>query len=298
MTQALLDFILGQGTKVMTSTEIQRIDPENHTIADANGNLYNYRQLIWAADQKRLYDCVQMDQVESQKVKDLVGEKRKFLEKKKGNNSVLTLYLSVDLDPDYFREISTAHLFYTPSREGQIKAGRIPLNKNWEEMQAWLARFFTLTTYEVSIPVLRDSSMAPKGKTGLIISMLFDYTLTKQIQDMGKYEEFKRFAALKMTEILDRTVFPGIVKSVSDQFMSTPLTLEQITGNSQGAITGWAFTNHPFPAENRLARIAKAVKTPLPDISQAGQWTISPSGFPIALITGKLAADTVQRKLK
>jgi phytoene dehydrogenase-like protein len=85
---------------------------------------------------------------------------------------------------------------------------------------------------------------------------------------------------------------------VLDHFSATPLTVEKRTGSTDGAITGWAFTNDPMPAESRLIKIANAVNTPLPDIHQAGQWTYSPSGFPVALITGKLAADKIDKRLK
>jgi phytoene dehydrogenase-like protein len=69
--------------------------------------------------------------------------------------------------------------------------------------------------------------------------------------------------------------------------------MEKYAGNTDGAIVGWAFTNNPMPAENRLPRILNAIKTPIPGILQAGQWTYSPAGLPISLITGKLAADKV-----
>ncbi|HSN58105.1 MAG TPA: hypothetical protein VLR72_01360, partial [Clostridiaceae bacterium] len=76
-----------------------------------------------------------------------------------------------------------------------------------------------------------------------------------------------------------------------DVICSTPLTIERLTGNRGGAITGWAFGDHKLPAENRFENISKAVNTPLPDIYQAGQWSFSPSGLPISILTGKLAAD-------
>jgi len=41
-----------------------------------------------------------------------------------------------------------------------------------------------------------------------------------------------------------------------------------------------------------------AIKTPIPGIYQAGQWTYSPSGLPISFLTGKIAADRVIRDLK
>ena len=47
--------------------------------------------------------------------------------------------------------------------------------------------FLTLTTYEISCPVC-VMYMAPPGKTGLIVSVLFDYKLTKYVEEMGWYD--------------------------------------------------------------------------------------------------------------
>jgi phytoene dehydrogenase-like protein len=161
-----------------------------------------------------------------------------------------------------------------------------------------LDKFFVLTTYEIAIPVMRDSALAPKGKTGLIISVLFDYQLTKFIENKGWYPQFKEYVERLIINTLDKSVYPGISKAVIDRFSSSPLSIQKLTGNTDGAITGWSFTNHPVPAEYRLPRIASAIKTPLPRVFQAGQWTFSPSGFPIALMTGKMAADKIISNLK
>ncbi len=81
------------------------------------------------------------------------------------------------------------------------------------------------------------------------------------------------------------------------RFSATPLTIEQFSGNAEGAITGWSFTNDPMPAEHRLPKIYSATKTPIPGVLQAGQWTYSPSGLPISILTGKLAADSAGKAL-
>jgi hypothetical protein len=52
-----------------------------------------------------------------------------------------------------------------------------------------------------------------------------------------------------------------------------------------------------MPAENRLPKIMNAIKTPIPGVFQAGQWTYSPAGLPISILTGKLAADRVVKEL-
>jgi phytoene dehydrogenase-like protein len=293
----LANFIRQHGGEIKTETEILSIDLEKNTISDADSHTYGYKQLLWAADLKKLYQSIDQNAVHENELKLVIEQKRKALSDKTGNNSIFTLFLTVNLDKRYFENIATEHFFYTPSHEGQSKAGEIPINGSWKDIQSWLEKFFALTTYEISIPVIRDSALAPKGKTGLIISVLFDYQLTKFIESKGWYPQFKEYVERLIINTLEKSVYPGISKAVIERFSSTPLSLQRLTGNTDGGITGWSFTNHPIPAENRLPSIASAIKTPLPRVYQAGQWTFSPSGFPIALITGKLAADKINSNL-
>jgi phytoene dehydrogenase-like protein len=204
----------------------------------------------------------------------------------------------LDLDKSYFASKASEHFFYTPVRTGQTAAGPIPSDGDRETIVNWLEKFFALTTYEISCPVMRDSSLAPQGKTGLIVSVLFDYRLTKHIQETGWYEDFKILCETCIINTLDASIYPGIKVAIMQKFSSTPLTMAKHAGTTHGAITGWAFTNHPMPAENRLPRILNAIKTPVPAILQAGQWTFSPSGLPVSILTGKLAADRVIKELK
>jgi phytoene dehydrogenase-like protein len=101
-----------------------------------------------------------------------------------------------------------------------------------------------------------------------------------------------------MIDTLDATIYPGLKKAILHQFSSTPVTIEKATGNTDGAITGWSFLNDPMPAESRLPKIFSASQTPIKTIAQAGQWTYSPSGLPISILTGKLAADRVIKGLR
>jgi phytoene dehydrogenase-like protein len=100
-----------------------------------------------------------------------------------------------------------------------------------------------------------------------------------------------------MIRVLDASIYPGLRAAIMDSFTSTPLTIEKISGNSEGAITGWAFTNDAIPAVSSLTKVASSVLTPIPNVYQAGQWTYSPSGLPISILTGKLAADKVIKAL-
>jgi len=158
-------------------------------------------------------------------------------------------------------------------------------------VKGYLLEYFRLNTFEIAIPVLRDPDLAPDGKVGLEVSLFFDYALDKRIEEFGWTREIKDYLESITIEILNETIFPGVKDKVADCFSSSPLTIERLTGNTHGALTGWAFTNPFIPAVNQMLKVNSAIKTILPSVFQAGQWTYSPSGFPMSVVTGKLAAD-------
>jgi phytoene dehydrogenase-like protein len=298
LVEKMTGFIERHGGEIRTKTDIRLVDPGNRTVVDDQGNPYQYGQLVWAADLKSFYRLISLEHIHDQTVKDAILRRQSELADKVGNDSVYTVYLAVDLDKSYFARIASEHFFYTPSRRGQSQAGPAPLQAERDEIERWLEAFFALTTYEISIPVLRDPSLAPAGQSGLIVSVLFDYALTRRIQEMGWYEPFKALCERCVVATLDGSIYPGLQQAVLQQFSATPLTMERLAGNSEGAITGWSFTNQPMPAESRLPKILNAIATPVPGVFQAGQWTYSPAGLPISIITGKLAADRVIKETR
>lgn len=307
----MADFITtGQG-EIATNTEIIGINPENKQVRTKEGRCFGYDELIWCGDMKSLYLNLEKDGKEGKIDIKLEKQKKKVIENH-GGDSILTVYLSVNLDPSYFESTSGAHSFYTPSTIGLSCISsenwkRVILEEGWsvEEKQnaikKWSFDYLSLTTYEISCPAIRDGSLAPEDKTGVIVSTLMDYNLVKAVADTGWYEEFKRHCEESIISVLDGSIFPGLKQNIQDVFSSTPLTIQRLTGNADGAITGWAFVDdkriREFPAINEFRKIAKSVDTPIPHIHQAGQWTFSPSGLPVSILTGKLAADAVCKKL-
>jgi len=295
--QKLVAFIKDHQGQISTGTEIMTVDPENHVVTSKQGDLYHYRRLIWAADLKTFYQHINLQNIGEGSIKDQIMARQVEIADKVGNDSVYTVFMAVDLDKSYFADKASEHFFYTPSRSGQSLAGPAPIGADRTIIEKWLKEFFSLTTYEISIPVIRDDSLAPAGKTGLIVSVLFDYAITKRVEEMGWYEDFKALCEKWMIDALDASIYPGLKKAILQKFSSTPLTISKLAGTSEGAITGWAFSNHPLPAESRLPKILNAIKTPVPGVFQAGQWTYSPAGLPISILTGKLAADRVIKEL-
>jgi phytoene dehydrogenase-like protein len=308
LPEAVLDFILAHGGEIRTDTEIVGIDHGRRTLRDAGGESYSWRKLVWAADQKTLYRVVDSAAIADANARRSTEARRDAIAGAKGGDSVSTLFLSLDLDPGYFSQIASAHFFYTPSRTGLSKADIRELapadpsegafTRDKARIIAWTRRYYELTTYEISCPALRDPALAPAGKTGLVVSTLMEHALHRHVHGMGWHEEYQRLCDDCIVDVLGSTIYPRLKAAIIERFSSSPLTLERIAGNADGAITGWAFTNPSMPAVNNLPAIARSILTPIPDVCQAGQWTFSPSGLPISILTGKLAANRVLKDLR
>ena len=303
LSEKLKEFIKNNNGEILLETNICKVNIEDKAIEDTRGNKYSYMNLIWASNLKKLYEYIEVEKVKDNKIKSKILNMREVVKNKIGGDSVLTLYATVDIDKHYFEEKCTEHFFYTAKKCG---INKLDIYNRFKECMGskkiskvekikLIEDYCKLTTYEISIPVMRDYSLAPKGKTGLIISMLLDYTFVKDIKDEGWYEEFKDIVCNNIVEVLNNSCFRDFKNYIIDKFISTPLTIEKRTASENGAITGWAFTNSYIPVERNMIKVKKAVETEIPSIFQAGQWSFSPSGFPIAIITGKVAADKCKR---
>ena len=302
LPKALENKILDFGGRIVTESEIREVVPSDSFVKDSNGTVFTYKTLIWAADLKTLYRIINTESLAKKLVNKINIHRREILSKR-GGDSIFTLFLTVDEPPEGFKKIANGHFFYTPSKKGLGEVHRLEIKdllQNWahtskEDVLKWLNKFCQLNTYEISIPALKDPSSAPEGKTGLIISLLFEYDLMKNIESDNWYEGFKREVENRMINVLATSVFPMLKDKVISQFSYTPLSIEKRIASSEGAITGWSF-EEPVPVVNRIQHCARSVKTPIPHVLQAGQWAYSPAGVPMSILTGKLAADRVLKK--
>jgi len=310
LPQAMASYCSEAGAELRTGTRIVAVDPLARTVHEEGGAVFSYRQLLWAADLKTLYELVGIERLPSTRDRRRALARAALLEEARGGDSVFTLYLGVELEPTWFSCKSNGHFFYTPSRRGIGPALHEKLDALLFEVESsedadlpeavrnWVEHYIRHTTYEISIPVLKDASLAPKGRSGLIVSALFDHALWATAQAQGWYEELKTTTEEYLIQGLSGSVYPGLRQAITTRFSSTPITIAKTVGSTDGAITGWAFTNRVMPAVSRMQHISRSVVTPFPDITQAGQWTYSPSGLPIAILTGKLAADRMTNRLR
>ena len=282
--------------KIMRETTIEKVNASEKKITDQNNLDYIYQNLVWAADLKTFYRITGTEGL-SGKVRTKFEKVKSRLLEKRGGDSVFTLFVEVDEPPESFRKIANGHFFYSPSRKGlgEIRWSGLdrilcmPAGTERTRIFSWLDDFIALNTYEISIPALKDPDMAPEGKTGLIISFLSDYDLFKMIAEAGWYKEFVTELEDRIIKVLAGSVYPMLKEKVTAHFSFSPLSYENRVGSSEGAITGWSF-REPVPVVNKIIASNRAVVTPIPSIFQAGQWTYSPAGVPMSVLTGKLAA--------
>ena len=301
LIDTLVDTIRARGGEIRCGTEVTRIDGKARIVTDSAGNSYGYSKLIWAGDLKALY-ALSGEEGLGPKDRASYARRKETVLGHRGAESVFSVFAAVDLPPAAFAEAASGHVFFTPDRRGlgTIHTAEVrDLLRRWDtvrkdELFAWLHRFCAYNTFEISIPALRDPDAAPAGRTGIIVSALFDYELTERIRASGWYEEFKSRVEDEFLTTLSSSLYPGLDKKILFRFSASPLSIRERVGSSEGSIVGWSFEEE-IPAVTNMFRMADSVKTPLPGVYAAGKWVYSPAGGPTAIMTGRIAAKRCLR---
>ena len=299
LAELLQEKAIELGGKIATETAVVKFDAKNRVLTDHNNIEYKYNNLVWAADLKTFYQSTSVDHLPSKVISEFEHKKLEMM-KSRGADSVFTLYLLVDEDPESFSKIAKGHFFYTPSKKGLGQTHLKELDDlldNWSEVEKeqvleWLDKYTELNTYEISVPVLKDPTMAPEVKTGVIISLLAEYDLFEKVSEAGWYKEFKEQIETRMIEVITKSIYTFLKEKIIKQFSFTPLSIKDRIRSSEGAIVGWSFEK-PIPVVHKMQYSDKSTLTPIPNIYQAGQWVFSPAGVPMCILTGKLAVDKI-----
>lgn len=296
--------VVSEKVNIITNSEVVEIIPSLQIVRDVHNHEYEYDHLIWASDLKKLYEITNTNQLQEKITQNILLQKEKVLNAKPAE-SVFILFAGVDRPLSYFKEKGGEHMFYTPSKTGlkEINSAlRKDIIENFssktkEEVFAWLDMFLDQNTYEVSIPGLRDETLAPEGKTGLMMSFLFDFEIPKLIEEAGYLPEFKQHVENRIIQIFSDGIYKGFKEDVLFTFSTNPLGINKIVGSSGGGIVGWSFEAKP-PVFSKLKDLAKSVLTPIPNVYKAGQWAYAPAGVPIAMLTGWRAYEQITKKVK
>ncbi len=129
-----------------------------------------------------------------------------------------------------------------------------------------------------------DPSMAPEGRTALIIMLETDYEYWKKLyENKDQYDRTKEEIANTVIALLEQR-FPGISSQVEMTDVATPMTFERYTGNWKGSFEGWQLT-----PENSYVMM-KPMSQTLPGLNSfymCGQWVEPGGGLPTGVMSGR-----------
>jgi phytoene dehydrogenase-like protein len=208
--------------------------------------------------------------------------KKDFVEKVKRtkvSGSVFSVYLGVGLSQKELENVRAQHVICRLAYEKK--------DINNPEFYKYCPEFW------ICIPSLADESLAPKGKSVIILQAPASYNYMNKWQtDNGKrtkaYRELKRKVADELIATAEK-IIPDLSKLIVVRDEATPLTMERYTLNTDGAITGWgeAFYKGFFGG---------SIRTPIRNLFTVGHWSFSMGGISIAMLSGKKAAETILEK--
>ena len=209
------------------------------------------------------------------------------LQAAKVSHSVFNVFLGLDQAPETLNFEGCAHVFYHPDMEGISEEDRI----NRDD-------YFTHVPQELSIPCMHQSGLAPEGKTGLVISAMTSWQFGGGWdRPQPAYQKMKDRATRELIMSLEKHI-PRLGEHIEVCLSATPLTIANRTSNSEGAIMGWSYHRGEAFSRGSFLQMNSSVYTPISRLLTAGHWTYSPGGSPVAVLTGKLAAEAVLHKVK
>ena len=135
-----------------------------------------------------------------------------------------------------------------------------------------------------------DSTMAPKGKTVVVIRFDSPWTLWEDLAGEDYKAEKKRIEndALALLE----KQYPGVSEFVEKIDVATPKTTVRYTGVWKGAYEGF------LPTSSNITKTIKMTLPHLENFYMCGQWLFPGGGLPPAAQSGKWAAQLICKKEK
>jgi len=201
------------------------------------------------------------------------------------SHSVFNVFLGVDLPAEQLNLQGCQHIFYTPDLNGISETDRVSR-----------LDYFRHVPQEISIPSLHQPEMAPPGKLAMNISAMTSWQFIGGWErSPAEYDRLKNDCARDLIGSLEKFI-PNLSEHIELCITATPRTIKSLTSNTEGAIMGWSYQRQRTLPRGQFYQMRSSVLTPISHLLTAGHWAFSPGGSPVAVLTGKLAAETILKK--
>jgi phytoene dehydrogenase-like protein len=132
-----------------------------------------------------------------------------------------------------------------------------------------------------------DPSLAPKGKTSVIVTFGTDYDYWEKLySNKENYQSEKERICNEVIAGLEQR-FPSITKQVEMRDVATPMTWVRYTGNWRGSYEGWM-----FGAYGNIQKTLPGLK----NFFMAGQWVNAGGGMCTAVQSGNHTIQLICKK--
>ena len=128
-----------------------------------------------------------------------------------------------------------------------------------------------------------DPSLAPPGKSVLVVMMTTHYEYWQRIYGRSSYDSEELQESKILIELLEQ-FYPGIKNDIEFIDVATPLTYERYTGNWKGSSCGWLLTKQTLPLS------IKGLPKTLPKLRNfysIGQWVEPGGSVPVVAMSGR-----------
>ncbi len=274
---ALAENFRGLGGELKLGARVDKILTRNGAAAgvEAKGEAYPADWVISAADYKKTF-LKWLDDP------SLVPEVfRKKVAETAVSEGIVAVYLGLNLPPAELRTwLKAPHASYRDPREAaDFRRG------------ADDADYFKKCAIGLYSPSLHDASLAPEGKSGLMIQAVAPTHWQDNWGggDRDKYRVLKE--GVKQDLIAKAAVvIPGLASRIEYSDLATPLTYERYTENTDGATSAWSWN-----PKNKFYKspVGVHVDTPVKNLLIGSCWSAQIGGVPSAINAARKCAKII-----
>ncbi len=257
-------------------------------VATQRGERFQAREVVYTGDWRQALALVGRDRFAPRQVERF--------DRTAHADALVSVYLGLDLPPEALRErLGTSHVFYFPSAGCRTALG--------DDAGAHRRAFLEVTSHGMF-----DPSLAPPGQSAVVLQAFTRHDWqdgwgTGLSGDPGREgrppprpPEYRRLKRRVAEDLL--AVFEGLVPGARDRVVfldvGAPPSTVRFTRNSFGGSCGFALDWRNFPFLRPLGNAG----TPLENLHAAGHFTVWPGAVPTAALSGKIAAQRADARLR
>jgi len=208
------------------------------------------------------------------------AERLERIEKNAVSEGFFTVYLGLDMAVSELEKyLHVPHLsFDDEARDADIH-------------DAADEEYFTKASIMLYSPAMHDPSLAPEGKSSLMIQAVSPLRWMDNWGG-GDLKEYRRLKERVKKTLIAKAgkVVPGLADRIEFEDAATPLTYERYTGNTDGATSAWSWN----PA-NRFYKNGMGINidTPVENLLIGSCWSAQIGGVPSAIMAALKCARRI-----